>query len=102
MSGLVQLPLQLLVLSDVEDRTNYRTYQRELAVVVGSILVLSIVTIVITTLEPLSEIIAIFVHIDVIAVISVSSILIAVGILIVIIPSVGPISLARTVALLVT
>ena len=93
MSGLVQLPLRLLVLCDVEDRTNYRTYQRKLAVAVGTVLVLSIVTIVITTLESLSEIVAIFVHIDVIAVITKGSILIAVGILIVIIPSVRPMGL---------
>lgn len=83
-----------LVSDDIQDRSNNRSQQRIFPVAVRTILCTSVVTVLVSSFEALTEIVTIFVHRDVVVIVTVGGILVAIRILVIAAPVVVPVSLS--------
>jgi CRISPR/Cas system endoribonuclease Cas6 (RAMP superfamily) len=83
-----------LVLNDVKDSSYDRLDQIVAAIVIIAVLILSVVTVFVTTLESLTEIVAIFVEFDIVVIVAVAGVLIAVRVLVTVSPIVLTVSLS--------
>lgn len=90
-----------LVPHDIKDSPDYGAKDLVLAIRVLPVLIPAVVAILISTLEAFAEIVAVFIHPDVIRVITVARVLIAVGVLVIKSPSVLTVRLSGIIAFLV-
>jgi hypothetical protein len=89
-------------LNDVEDRSKDRTKDLILTSLVRSVLILTVVTVLVSALKALAEVVAVLVEPDIVRVVTERRVLVSVGILIVKLPAVVPVRLSGVVAFLVT
>ena len=87
---------------EVKDRLEDPSEDLILAAPIRSILVLAVIAVLVTTLEAFAEIVVIFVETDVVRIVPVACVLITVGTLVVKIPTILTVRLARIIAFLVT